>query len=329
MANIPKASCPDGSGKGVFKGVDFTNPESAALAAKSDTECCRFCQLYRCQAWVFDATKSGTECSLKKWKDQAAPVTASNPDTSYGFGPGIDCVSVASHVCDSVPACQAFGIGSELNDGSAFDVELYSCLDGNSAAPRWTIYRKQDKYSAPFSEQRGQQSACTAFIHPMTAFVCEMTPYAEGQNVTLTKCDSSVPSQKWKIDDVRQSFLSSRGPGLPEPARLVDPLNTDPLTVSHRVDGEAPKYGIDPAKCTLNGLWANGDFKYEIRGSMYGQKNAFNMLALTPTDWLTAVKEALLHKHNAYHNAVVFTFLRLAPSLNKLANLCRRLPRGS
>jgi hypothetical protein len=281
MANIPKAVCPDNSGVGAKKGVDFTNKESAALAAKSDSECCHFCQLYRCQAWVYDSTRAGTECSLKKWADQAKPIKASNPAVSYGFGPGTDCVTVASHMCDSVGACQAFGIGTEANDGTVFDIELYSCLEGDSA-PRWTVYRKQDKYSAPFSEQRGQQSACTAFIHPMTSFTCEMSPYAEGQKVTLAKCDAGVPSQKWRIDDIRNSFMSSRGPGMPEPEPTIDTL-----TLSHRLTNERAG-SIDPGKCSLSGMWAQNNFKFEIRKSQYAQKNSFNMLALTPTDWLTA-----------------------------------------
>jgi hypothetical protein len=35
-------------------------------------------------------------------------------------------------------------------------------------------------------------------------------------------------------------------------------------------------------------MWGNGKFKFEIRGSSFGKQNSISMLALNPTDWLTA-----------------------------------------
>ena len=100
---------------------------------------------------------------------QAKPIKSSTKTSSYGFGPGTDCVTEASHVCNSVPTCQAFGIGAI--DSNSFSIELYSCLDALGPGKSWAVYRKQDKYSAPFEQRRGDQSACTSFIKPQTSFV--------------------------------------------------------------------------------------------------------------------------------------------------------------
>jgi hypothetical protein len=47
-------------------------------------------------------------------------------EQAVDWGPGTDCVTVASHKCTSVDGCIAFGMGT--SDGTTFQIELYSCL---------------------------------------------------------------------------------------------------------------------------------------------------------------------------------------------------------
>jgi hypothetical protein len=269
--NLPSAACPGKTGKWKYTGVDFDNSNLYdPIPAATRTECCANCRKARCQAWVFNPANDGAECTLKKWSKQAKPIKSSTKTSSYGFGPGTDCVTEASHVCNSVPTCQAFGIGAI--DSNSFSIELYSCLDALGPGKSWAVYRKQDKYSAPFEQRRGDQSACTSFIKPQTSFVCEQVPYAEGRNVALNQCDSSLPAQKWKLEAISKS-LENGG------------LEAQP-TRFHNVKLETKQ--IDPALCKIPGVWANGNSVYEIRGSNYGATNRLSMLALNPTDWLTA-----------------------------------------
>jgi hypothetical protein len=69
--------------------------------------CCAICRLARCQAWLYDPqAEDGNTCFLKHWTDHIQTAPAKNPDVVYGFGPAADCVSIASHLCDSVDSCQ-------------------------------------------------------------------------------------------------------------------------------------------------------------------------------------------------------------------------------
>jgi hypothetical protein len=160
------------------------------------------------------------QCSFYKWNDHANPVKASDP-ISYGFGPGTDCVTEAAHYCNSVPQCQAIGLGQPssstvlpiVRNSYSFVIELYSCLNSLGAEKGWSVYRKQDGYSAPFEQRRGDQTACPTTSALLKSFVCEQVPYEEGANVTLAMCDSTIPSQKWKLEDVSKKSVSKKSAG--------------------------------------------------------------------------------------------------------------------
>jgi hypothetical protein len=202
-------------------------------------------------------------------------------------------VTEAVHVCDSVPSCQAFGIGRSSDDSSSFNIELYSCLTSIGPGKSWATYRKQDRYSAPFEQRRGDQSACTSFVSPQTSFVCEQVPYGEGKNVTLTQCDTSIPAQKWKLEDIsvnNENAGLTHQPGLAiASSKRGTAASGRGLSGSTRASTANASVAIDPALCKIPGMWEYGDV-FEIRGSTFGAQVTSYLLrtATFPTHLLPA-----------------------------------------
>jgi hypothetical protein len=173
----------------------------------------------------------------------------------------------------------------QTTDGITFNISLYSCIDKTTSEKLSTIYRKQDHYSGPLQQQTIDQGSCSTPIDPSTSFICEQQPFAEGQNAVLASCDATNAAQKWRIDNIGKSGL---GRNLLEAKDVaVDGGGTI-------LDGEGPtwisaeggKLKVEPELCHPGGLYINGRFKFEIRGS--NKNNQLQMIALTPTDWLTA-----------------------------------------
>jgi hypothetical protein len=270
-------------------GINLSNANSMQFERLSLDECCEKCFLAHCDAWTFDESTvdGGGHCNLKTLS-RHPPQLEKREGVHYGFGPATDCVTIATHICDSVKGCAAFGLGASADtSGSLFTVELYACTQGMHSKNGWTVYRKQEKYLVPFEGTQGDAGSCTTILQGVTSFKCNQPAYADGLVPGLGDCSFyNGPRAHWKLSDIDSTHLGTSTPFTADDPIATKATNSTLASTTLRFPTTSTLHTENPPACHLAGVWqSTAAMKYEIR---YESGNGLSMLALSPTGWLTA-----------------------------------------
>jgi hypothetical protein len=176
------------------------------------------------------------------------------------------------------------------------------------------MYRKLDNYAIPFENTFGGSNP-DCLIDGVSEFICTQQQIPEGQAVGLTQCIATLPTQKWSLDvggppgsaiqathmknrhrrNLADASLKLATPNTPPDSTTdsttdsvgVGPSDASPAELLGKAGGDqvtAEQQAREPP-CTIGGAWKAGSAFFEI--AMETQFS-FQMLALSPQDWLTA-----------------------------------------